>query len=41
MHILIVEGLLSGTERIDAPPQITPFVMAAGQATEHKQTEIP
>ena len=29
IQILTVEGLLNGTERIDAPPQINPFAMAA------------
>jgi hypothetical protein len=28
IQILTVEGLLNGTERIDAPPQINPFAMA-------------
>jgi hypothetical protein len=36
IQILTVEGLLDGTERIDAPPQINPFAMAARK----KQTEI-
>jgi hypothetical protein len=29
IQILTVEGLLSGAERVDAPPQINPFAMAA------------
>ncbi len=40
IQILTVEGLLNGTERIDAPPQLNPFAMAAREATEHKQTEM-
>jgi hypothetical protein len=28
IQLLTVEGLLNGNERIDAPPQINPFVMA-------------
>src|SRR5207245_1525332 len=33
IQILTVEGLLSGSERIDAPPQLNPFAMAAREAT--------
>ena len=40
IQILTVEGLLSGTERVDAPPQINPFAMAAREATREKQTEM-
>ena len=40
IQILTVEGLLNGTERIDAPPQLNPFAMAAREAAEHKQTEM-
>jgi len=29
LQILTIEGLLKGTERIDAPPQLNPFAMAA------------
>lgn len=29
IQILTVEGLLNGTERFDAPPQLNPFAMAA------------
>src|SRR4029077_21097642 len=38
IQILTVEGLLNGSERIDAPPQINPFAMAAREAKQHKQT---
>jgi DNA modification methylase len=40
IQILTVECLLNGSERIDAPPQLNPFAMAAREATEHKQTEM-
>lgn len=40
IQILTVEGLLNGTERISAPPQINPFAMAARETNEHKQTEM-
>ncbi len=40
IQVLTVEGLLNCTERIDAPPQLNPFAMAAREATEHKQTEM-
>src|SRR3989454_6970499 len=41
IQILTVEGLLNRTERIDAPPQINPFAMAAREAgAREKQTEM-
>jgi site-specific DNA-methyltransferase (adenine-specific) len=40
IQILTVEGLLNGTERVDAPPQLNPFAMAGREAIEHKQTEM-
>ena len=40
IQILTVEGLLNGTERIDAPPQLNPFAMAARESAPHKQTEM-
>lgn len=40
VQILTVEGLLSGIERIDAPPQLNPFAMAARETTREKQTEM-
>jgi len=40
IQILTIEGLLNGTERVDAPPQLNPFAMAAREATEHKQTKM-
>jgi hypothetical protein len=40
IQILTVEGLLDGTERIDAPPQLNPFAMAAREPAREKQTEM-
>jgi DNA modification methylase len=40
IQILTVEGLLAGTERVDAPPQLNPFAMAARESASHKQTEM-
>jgi len=40
IQILTVEGLLNGAERIDAPPQINPFAMAAREQKQHEQAEM-
>src|SRR6266550_2730218 len=40
IQILTVESLLNGTERIDAPPQINPFAMAARESVRERQTEM-
>ena len=40
IQILTVEGLLNGTERVDAPPQLNPFAMTARESTREKQTEM-
>jgi site-specific DNA-methyltransferase (adenine-specific) len=40
IQILTVEGLLNGTERTDAPPQINPFAMAAREQKQHEQAEM-
>jgi site-specific DNA-methyltransferase (adenine-specific) len=40
IQILTVEGLLNGSERIDAPPQINPFAMAARESAREKQMEM-
>ena len=40
IQILTVEGLLNGTELIDAPPQINPFAMAAREQKQHEQAEM-
>src|SRR6266496_4847955 len=33
-------GLLDGNERVDAPPQLNPFAMAARETAEQKQVEM-
>jgi len=40
IQIVTIQGLLTGTERIDAPSQINPFAMAARESAAHKQTEM-
>lgn len=40
VQIVTIEGLLNGTERVDAPSQINPFAMAAREATLQEQTEM-
>jgi Restriction endonuclease len=40
IQILTVEGLLGGSERIDAPPAINPFAMAAREQKQHEQAEM-
>ena len=40
IQILTAEGLLNSTERIDAPPQLNPFAMAARESARAKQTEM-
>ena len=40
IQIVTIEGLLAGTERIDAPSQINPFAMAARESSAHQQTEM-
>ncbi len=40
IQIVTIEGLLNGTERVNAPPQINPFAMAAREAGDHKQGEL-
>src|SRR5437762_12317941 len=40
IQILTVEGLLNCTERVDAPPQLNPFAMAAREQKQHKQPEM-
>jgi hypothetical protein len=40
IQTLTVEGLLNETERIDAPPQLNLFAMAARESTAHRQTEM-
>jgi hypothetical protein len=40
IQILTIEGLLNGTERVNAPPQDNPFAKAARELIEHEQTEL-
>jgi site-specific DNA-methyltransferase (adenine-specific) len=40
IQILTVEGLLNDTERVDAPPQLNPFAMAARETARERQTEM-
>jgi len=40
IQILTVERLLANAERIDAPPQLNPFAMAARESSREKQTEM-
>ncbi|MGC2351866.1 MAG: hypothetical protein WA496_00570 [Candidatus Udaeobacter sp.] len=40
IQIFTVEGLLNGNERVDAPPQLTPFAMAARESGRERQTEM-
>jgi DNA modification methylase len=40
IQILTVEGLLSGKERVEAPPQLNPFAKAQREGKAEKQTEM-
>ena len=40
IQIVTIAGLLDGTERLDLPPQINPFAMAAREASGAKQAEL-
>jgi site-specific DNA-methyltransferase (adenine-specific) len=40
IQILTIEGLLSGTERVEAPPQMNPFAKAQREGKPEKQTEL-
>jgi len=40
IQILTIEGLLDGTERVDAPPQLNPFAKARREAKPEKQQEM-
>jgi len=40
IQILTIEGLLSGKERVEAPPQMNPFAKAQREAKPEKQTEL-
>lgn len=40
IQIVTIEGLLDGTETINAPPSLNPFAMAAREKSAHQQTEM-
>ncbi len=40
IQIVTIEGLLTGTERIDAPSQINPFAMAARESGTSSQPSL-
>ena len=40
IQLLTIEGLLSGKERVDAPPQMNPFAKAQREAKPEKLTEL-
>jgi site-specific DNA-methyltransferase (adenine-specific) len=40
IQILTIEGLLSGKERVEAPPQMNPFAKAQREAKPEKQSEL-
>jgi site-specific DNA-methyltransferase (adenine-specific) len=40
IQILTIEGLLSGKERVVAPPQINPFAKAQREGRQEKQSEL-
>jgi site-specific DNA-methyltransferase (adenine-specific) len=40
IQILTIEGLLSGKERVEAPPQMNPFAKAQREGKAEKQTDL-
>jgi len=40
IQILTVEGLMNGTERIDAPPQANPFLKAQTEGIQESQPDL-
>ncbi len=40
IQILTIEGLLSGKERVEAPPQLNPFAKAQREGKTEKQSEL-
>ena len=40
IQILTIEGLLSGKERVEAPPQLNPFAKAQREGKAEKQTDL-
>ena len=41
IQMLTIEGLLSGKERVEAPPQMNPFAKAQRETTAPQQAEMP
>jgi site-specific DNA-methyltransferase (adenine-specific) len=40
IQLLTIEGLLNGTERVEAPPQMNPFSKAQREGKQEKQTNL-
>lgn len=40
VQLLTIEGLLTNTERVDAPPQMNPFAKAQREAKPEKQADL-
>jgi len=40
IQILTIEGLISGKERVEAPPQLNPFAKAQREGKAEKQTDL-
>jgi hypothetical protein len=40
IQILTIEGLLSGQERVEAPPQMNPFAKAQWEGKAEQQPEM-
>lgn len=40
IQLLTIEGWLSGNERVNASPQLSPFGKAQGEAKPQKQTDL-
>ena len=40
IQILTIEGVLDGTERVEAPPQLNPFAKARREAKPEKQQQM-
>jgi len=40
VQILTIEGLLSGKERVETPPQLNPFAKAQREGKGEKQSEL-
>lgn len=40
IQILTIEGLLDGSERVEAPPPVNPFAKARREGKAEKQTDL-